>query len=190
MEKKSGVRYVCILLLLVVIFLIGYIIYQKSFMFNNIGNSNNKMLDLSNLSEYKSFDGTYAAIEKFYYTEDSGRTWTLSLGMDGKVFSGNYSTRQYISNVSDIIDMASFNSSIGEIENEVCYMLTKDGLVYKYNIIDLLDGQYEAVLLEDISNVNKLVEFYYAPDENSGSVWGVMAILNDGSNIRLVDASI
>lgn len=189
-KNNSGLKVAVIILSILLVVFIGLFLYEK--IFSNTGKVyESKLLNLSKLENYKNFDGTYGVMESLVY-EDSQTNirYTINLGMDGKVYSGNYSSRVYIDGVRDVVDIISYSDGAGGIEVEKCYMLDDNGDVYVYNISDLVQGVYKTTKVTEISNVDKLINYMYGARENAGSVWGIIAITKDGKYIELTRTGI
>lgn len=188
-EKKSGLEYVIIGLSILVVLLVGYIIFDKIFSDNDNSSNNSKLLELSKLEKYKNYNGSYGTVESLYFSDEDGKNYILSLSMDGTVYNGNYGEGEVINNVSDVIDIISFNGDMGEVNTKKCFMLTASGDVYAYNIVDLFNGVYEAYKVEDVKNVDRLVGFRYSLSEAASGTWGVIAVLENGEYVELAIGS-
>ena len=188
MNNKKVLGIVAILLSLVLVMLTGMFVYVKLFDGDKV---DNRVLDLSKLQEYMNYDGTYGSMESILYTDvENDKVYRLSVSFDGKLYTGNYGNKRYIENVDNVIDIVSYNDGVGGIEVQKCYVLTENGDVYLYSISDLIIGKFEAIKVENVSNIDRLVSFSFGPEENSSSVWGILAITEEGEYIRIATASV
>ena len=181
-ERKSGTEVVVIILYIVIVILIGYIIYDKVSGSNNLEEEKSKLIESSNYEKFKNYDGTYGDMEKIILG-DTSFSYTFNLRVDGKVYARIFGEDSYISNVSDVIDILILQEE--DYENAVCYMLTDTGNVYYYNTRGLFNKKYEAILIEDLENVDRLIEIHYFPSEGSNLSRGVVAVLENGNLVEL-----
>lgn len=186
-EKKSGLEIVVIFLSILVVLLFGYIIYDKIFNTKGVStvDDETKLLDLTKVNDYINYNGTYATMKKLVFESKDGDIYNLNLGMDGRVYLHDYDARIYISNIKNVVDIIALKSENNDINYDKCYMLTDDGRVYLYRISDMLSKKYEVELVEDVSNVDRLINYYYADSEGASSSWGIIAILENGTYVQL-----
>lgn len=183
-EKKNGLEIVIIFLSLLITCMFFYIVYDKMFKVEEekvVNNDENKLLDSAMLEDFSNYDGSYATIKRILFESEDGSIYNLNLGMDGRVYLNDYAARIYIEDVKNIIDIVSLESdAIGK-----CYMLKSDGNVYLYTLSDIIAGNYKVELVDSVSNVVRLINYYNASTENASSSSGVIALLKDGSYVQL-----
>lgn len=182
MKNKKILGVIGILLSLVLVMLTGLFIYFQ------VGDiyKDTRVMDLSKLDDYKDFDGTYASMKNIVYNDyETDKIYKLNMGFDGKVYVGNFGNKKYITNVENVIDIVSFNNGIGGIEVQQCYILTSSGEVYVYNITDLVNEKYEATKMDDLSNVDRLINFTVGATRNASAAWGMMAVTKEGEYITI-----
>lgn len=186
-NRRNILKLLVIFLFIVVLCLIGYIMFSRdnnSNIINNIVESNS-LLDISKLSDYVNYDGTYASIKTINFNLDDEKVRSVSVDMEGKVYVGHYARRQDITNVNKVIDILGIHSDDGIAEDSICYILTEEGNVYKYSLDNIAKDNYEAVLVTDVNNVKRIFLYTYANVENTNSVSGIMAILENGEYVEL-----
>ena len=186
MGEKSinGLKYAVIFLSGIVIMLVGYLVYDKVFKVDIVVNDS-KLLDLNIYNKYINYDNTYPTMKTVSFTSEEGRIFDINMGIDGSVYVGMYKSRIDIENVDKVIDIVGFESNSGLIEDSRCYMLNEYGEVYVYNMSYAINGIYEATLLDDVKNVDKLMKLNYAKKENAIGLWVLVAVLEDGSIIEI-----
>lgn len=189
-NKKSGLslKVVVIILLLVILCLVGYIVFTNvsGFGKNNVVVDSFGLFDISKLSGYMNYDGTYATVKTVSFVLEDENRHDISFDMEGKVYLGHYVLRKDITNVSKVVDIVGFQSETLSAEDSICYILTNEGKVYKYSIADYLDGTFEAKLVENVKNAKRIVSYSVASSEDASSNSGVMVILKNGEYVKLV----
>ena len=182
-DKKSGMEIVVIFLSIVITLLIGYIVYDKIFSNNMKNDDDSLLIDLSDYDMFLNYDGTYGDI-KSIELGDQNISYSLNLTVDGKVYSDIFGEKNFIKNVSNVRDIVVFgNNSI--MDDMKCYMLLDDGNVYVYKVSLLFEKKYEAIKIDGISNVSRLIERHYFPLENSNIVSDLVAILDNGELVLI-----
>ena len=157
MKKSFGL---ILILLLIIMALGGYIVYDKL-----LSNNNETYDDTINYNEL-------AKIGKADYNlvhVSSSNEHSLNIASNGKVFVDFDS---YISNVNNTKDAIIFSGP----GTEVAYILTNSGDVYKYDFND----NFKATKLDEYSNIKKMIN-YKTRKGNAGGCDYIILIDNKGN---------
>lgn len=187
-----------IILVLLVIGLGGYLIYDKIIdddSNNKISDvedkeeTKNNLLNLNNLKEFKNFDSSYGNQQSYSFefsNSDTNEIYTVQVVLDGsvRICKGYTQECNNIDNIKDVVDSKEFLSS--SLDNpSTYYFLTNNGDVYYYESSNTINKNYKAVKLTDVSNVNKLLYINYYPIQQSGGRNVLIAITNDDNYVIL-----
>ena len=150
---------------------------------NNVldkGKINNNVIDLSKLSSFKNYDGTYGTIDSIReIPEDHAYDYNVSLTLDGIVSVYDFDNgNSHRINVSDIIQISSSDA-------ECVYMLDKNDQVYVYNLGNFANENYNTTKIDDANNVVRLLSISYGPIKDAGGASATIGIKPDGSYITL-----
>lgn len=195
MKKKVYRKNIIIVILsLLVVILSGYLVYDNVLLDNNnqMINSDTMMYNIIEMDDYKNYDETYGIVEKLYFDDgiNGGKYYYIELDLNGDVYYADYSDvseRKFI--LRNVVDIVSFTDGAGSIDVVNCYMLDKDGNVYRYKLSDFIDGKMIGEKL-NIVNVEKLVHVDWASQENAGGNWAIVAVTKDGDYVELVRAGV
>lgn len=148
----------------------------------NITESN--LLDLSQLSEYKNYTGTYGTLKKF-----AAEDYSISLSLDGKVIVCRKEACNNITNLESVIDMLEL--PVAEVSaGQQFYFLLDNGDVYNYKFGNIDNKIFTATKIETVSNVRKIINYSYGPKANAGGVWGIIAITEDNKYIQIAQETV
>ena len=191
MEKKNtGMKVAIVILSILVVGLLGYVLYDKVLNTDDIivndnshieenkkeeiiNNGNNQVID-NNTNGDSSIDinklynigkSDYNFIKREYTSNSS-----FNLSTDGKVYIGFDKYMSNISNASDIL----LDSNLS-----VLYILTKDGLLYKYDTNNN-GNNYTAAKVEGYSNVVKMIN--YTTNKANGGGCSYLVIIDTKGN--------
>jgi len=190
MNKNIVITILSILLVITA----GYLIYDKIVLEqkenetpveNNQNleeNDESNLLDLSQLSEYKNYTGTYGDLKDFY-----ADNYSITLSLDGKVRVCNSGDCHSITNIENVVDMIKL-SVPGEPAEQQFYFLLDNGDVYNYKIGDVDKNIFTATKVETVSNIKKIINYSYAELENAVGTWGIIAITKDNEYIKIFES--
>ena len=139
-----------------------------SYVSQNYGCGINEV-DFSKLSEISK--GDYNYIKGVYNNK-----YSLNILSDGKII---INFNNYISNVSNAKDIILFGEN-----SELVYILTSDGNVFKYELSNIENNNYEATKLDDYSNI-KNITTYMTRRAHAGGCNYVVLINNDDKYYKL-----
>ena len=200
---------ILVVLILMVVSMGGYLVYDKVLREDDIitddnkyvtedgnvvdnkdnVNDNNQGVTYVDINDYKMADGTYGII-KSVVVEDWQKKWKfyLKLSWDGKVYihDSDDNIKGVISNLDNVIDIVEYSNSPLDIHN--FYFLTKDGYVYNYKGSDLLVDKYLSTKIENVSNVDRIILLNFCGEQACGWQW--LAITNDEKYIYLSSGSV
>ena len=159
---------------------------------NTVDNSSTSTtIDLSKLESFKNTNGSYGNYESFTSKNwDESLSYSISLSLDGKVkiLDNKKSSDYHTFEVNDVIDIINFHEDPTGLG--YCYMLTKNNEVYYYDISKAANNNYDAVKVDEATDVIKLMEIHYCPWENSGCAWTLIGLKKDGSYVSLGTGSV
>lgn len=183
-NKNTGMKVAIIILSILVVGLTSYIVYDKVLnhdnthieenkdeeIINNESNqvvNNNTNIDHSiNINKLYNIGKSYYNFIKREYTGNS----SFNLSTDGKVYIG---FDKYISNVLNASDIL-LDSNLS-----VLYMLTKDGLLYKYDTNNN-SNNYTAAKVEGYSNIVKMIN--YTTNKANGGGCSYLVVIDTKGN--------
>ncbi len=126
-------------------------------------------IDFSKLSEISK--GDYNYIKGVY-----NNTYSLNILSDGKVI---INFNNYISNISNAKDIILFGDS-----SETVYILTIDGNIFKYELSNIKNNNFEAIKLNDYNNIKNMTT-YMTRKKNAGGCNYLVLIDNDDKYYKL-----
>ena len=148
---------------------------------NNINKSN--LLDREKIEKYKNGDGTYGIQKSFIETDYNTR-----LSLIGDVLVCYQSDCHKITNLNNVVDMLKWTIA-GSGEAQKVLFLLDNGDLYNYAYENFNNNIFEATKIEDISNVERIIEFSYS-GKGKGGNWGAIAITNNNEYIEIYRESI
>ena len=95
------------------------------------------------------------------------------------VFTENF--EKYISNISNAKNLQLFSTPGGE---EIIYILTEDGKVYNYALSNIDKNNFEATIIDDYNNIEKMM-IYKTRKANAGGCDYLILIDNDNKYYTL-----
>ncbi len=162
----------------------GYLSFDKKKESCNTNTSKEKessgVIDLSKLSNFKNYDGTYGTIDSIrLIPEGQEYDYNVSLSLDGLVYVYNFDNgKGHDISITNIIQISSSDA-------ETVYLLDNTNQVYAYYLTNFAKGDYNAVKVDNANNVVKLLSINYGPIENAGGANATIGIKPDGSYVTL-----
>lgn len=131
-------------------------------------NTNNAsdILNIEELNKYRKGD---INIIKTEYTPN----YSFNLDINGRI---NINFLDYISNISDAKDIIIFSSPSPD---EILYILTKSGDVYKFNTSNIDSGNLMATKVEEYNDIERIIS-YKTRKGNSGGCDYILVIDKNG----------
>ena len=163
-EKKNngGLIALIIVLFLLILGLGGYIVYDKVITGKDNNQDNNTSNDYvscncpeANCDDSVDYD-KLAEISKMSYNfvnSAYNNKYSISVLSNGKVLVNFI---ENISNISDAKDLILFS---GPGNGDIAYILTNDGNVYKYDLANSSNNNFDATKLDEYKNIKQMVRY-------------------------------
>lgn len=204
-NNNKGVIALLIILFLLVLYLGGYIAYEKVLSNKETSAENttnnddtisdniesNSIIDVSKFGAFKNTDGSYGRYDMLNFENwNKELSYTIALSLDGNVeINDNKKGWNWKKiNINEVVDIISFNDDPSGLGYS--YMLTKKNEVYYYDLSKATKNNYEVEKVDDATGIVKLIKVSYCPIENAGCAWGLLGIKKDGNYITLGNGSI
>lgn len=217
MEKKSHKGLIIILILIILMLLggFGYLYFTDKISFNleeekevkednsveenkqEIINSEEKYfydiseLKIKNTGVYKVFDDISNNTNSVEEINVYNGKYYAYLYLNGDVGVKAYINEEWKKGTLDIhnvIDIIGFDIPGDETE-QLLYMLTKDGSVYKFKFGNIDNDKYSVTKVDDVSKVKKIFISQFSKP-NAGGSWALFAITEDNDCIMIEAASV
>lgn len=211
-NKNTGIKVAIVILCILVVGLTGYIVYDKvlnqdnneisdiekdnNIIQENNENSNTSVEDTNINNSCNSYvsESFGIGMDNINYDELAkigkldynfvkglyGNDYSINILSNGKIL---INFNNYISNISNAKDILKFNG-LGPIEDSIIYILTDDGNIYKYALANIGKNNFEATIIDDYNNIEKMM-IYKTRKANAGGCDYLILIDNDNKYYTL-----
>lgn len=169
MKRRKSKGIIGLLILVIVILLVLCVLFATGII--DLKSNNVSTIDKEELTSFGESD--YNIIKDVYNGE-----YSFKLDIDGRI---NINFENYISNISNTEDILLFNSLEGD---SILYILTSDGSVYMYETSNYQSGKYDAVKIDEYSDIDRIIN-YRTRKANAGGCDYVILVDKNGNYFKL-----